>query len=647
MPAPAWAHATAVGALVLMGLLALALDVDDDGLSTLRELRQGTLPWHGDTDGDGLGDGWELALGLNARAADADGDGLSDLHEVRGRSNPNVADSDGDGLADGDEPDQDCDADGLPAAADGDDDADERLDALEHPAQRCNADSDGDGVLDGHEQADVCIVLPDCDGDGLDDGLERDAGFNALDADTFKVGLPDSVSWAFAQAGQPAGRDADADGIPDPWEGTDGAITWGALRPQAGRRDLLLEYLRVEGPQSGRFDLDFKSAYQAVADAFLAQANVHVSWIETRLTQAREEVPPIVPSIDDAYYASVLQQGRHSANPFVTTVVLNPQHDQSEVAHAGIAPLRGMIAAVDYGQFAIFTFTDANGSSLSLTPLLEALVLDGQNNTLIEAGYDAAGVGPGPRIHLHKAATASSPGYTMGWDARWFNSPLAVQFDGGGNTTLGLERVRVNHAALASTILHELGHTLGLCHAHDAACSSLDARDQARHALSTMSYDSAPGTLRFLPSEWATAVAYLSCPPVQPVTLRAQQAATAEILQAKYVVDDTPDEARTCGTFLQRRAEFAANDPPPGAYHAPLAFLQPEGGSSRLALALVGSLGIVGMVVGLDVWLVRRWRAVAPATDAARRADVGATTAQARNDETVEAEGSDESDLRG
>ena len=107
------------------------LDYDQDGLSDLNELTNGTSVLTNDTDGDGLSDYTEVTVPIStgsgsfgtdslyqnvtvstnttdpenrmytdACVADTDGDGLSDLYEIRNGSNPLVVDSDGDGLTD-------------------------------------------------------------------------------------------------------------------------------------------------------------------------------------------------------------------------------------------------------------------------------------------------------------------------------------------------------------------------------------------------------------------------------------------------------------------------------------------------------------------------------------------------------------------
>jgi hypothetical protein len=72
-----------------------AIDTDLDGLSDAFEAAIGTDPALEDTDGDGIADGWDVFLGgdaldptLPAAGADADQDGISDLDELQQGTDP-------------------------------------------------------------------------------------------------------------------------------------------------------------------------------------------------------------------------------------------------------------------------------------------------------------------------------------------------------------------------------------------------------------------------------------------------------------------------------------------------------------------------------------------------------------------------------
>ena len=77
--------------------LSIDPDPDNDGLTTERERQIGTNPAKHDTDGDWLPDGWEIARGLNpvkhggtaALALDPDEDGMSSADELVVGTNPN------------------------------------------------------------------------------------------------------------------------------------------------------------------------------------------------------------------------------------------------------------------------------------------------------------------------------------------------------------------------------------------------------------------------------------------------------------------------------------------------------------------------------------------------------------------------------
>ncbi|MFP6864869.1 MAG: discoidin domain-containing protein, partial [Roseibacillus sp.] len=92
-------------------------DHDNDGLSDIWEIANGTDPTNPDTDGDGLNDGEEETNGTDPHSADSDGDGLSDGDEVNAHgTDPNNSDTDGDGspdaqeIADGGDPNDPNDA---------------------------------------------------------------------------------------------------------------------------------------------------------------------------------------------------------------------------------------------------------------------------------------------------------------------------------------------------------------------------------------------------------------------------------------------------------------------------------------------------------------------------------------------------------
>lgn len=597
------------GALVLVAALAAAVDMDLDGDPTFQELRSGTRPWDADTDGDRLHDGWERQAGLDPRSVDGDGDGLRDDLELRLGADPTSADSDGDGLDDGAEATlPDCDGDGAGSIAEGDGDADGRLDSLEDEGDRCVADADADGVRDGAEGNAACVHDKDCDKDGLEDGNETD-GFDALDPDSFGSGVADSVSYAFQESGQPPGADADDDGIPDGWEGDDGLIAWGDLRPQVGQRDLLVEFLRVQGPDSGlaRYSgVSFAQAYTYVADALRAERGLHMRWTETVVTIAAESDPQLIPQLEDPYYANVLAKGRHSGNPYVTTVVMNPQHDQSQLLHAGVAPIRGMLAAIDYGAHVEVSFSSASGNvTARMQPIVESMIRGGRQDLLGEMGFRG-----GYTTAQDMGLEAISSGNRLIWTPSWFKSNMRL-VAGTTSIPLSFTGVTVFHGSLAGTIMHELGHTLGLCHSHDTDCNAkFSAYDRAHQADSIMSYDNPGNTLHYLDSEWTTVLQYVSCPPDAPVTLVAQGAPMQQVLEAKYGYankDVLSVDLRTCNDLTPVQRMFQPGVPPATTYQQPSDMLDPPAGAGGIWLT-AGFLVLAAGAVAAATVFGGRWR---------------------------------------
>ncbi|NJE75894.1 calcium-binding protein [Thermococcus sp. ES12] len=226
------------------------LDSDGDGLTDQEELKLGTNPALPDTDGDGLSDGLEVRLGSDPLMVDSDWEGLNDGDEIAFGTDPNNPDTDGDGLDDEDEAygsfwsnqpvppldptSPDTDGDGIR------DDFEFELAKGNHEWDRpyyLYPDWDNDGIIDGLEiypddgkyhptvspgeiyidravfKGYFCFLNADCDGDGLTDPEELEAGTNVLDPDTDGDGLLDS--WEVAYGTDPLSADTDGDGISD------------------------------------------------------------------------------------------------------------------------------------------------------------------------------------------------------------------------------------------------------------------------------------------------------------------------------------------------------------------------------------------------------------------------------------------------
>jgi alpha-tubulin suppressor-like RCC1 family protein len=92
---------TAVPGLTLADNAWLASDGDRDGLSGWQEALEGTDPYIGDTNGNGMLDGIEQLLGSSSLDPDTDGDGLANAVERQMGTDPYAMDSDGDGVGDG------------------------------------------------------------------------------------------------------------------------------------------------------------------------------------------------------------------------------------------------------------------------------------------------------------------------------------------------------------------------------------------------------------------------------------------------------------------------------------------------------------------------------------------------------------------
>lgn len=78
-------------------------DEDNDGLTTIKELKLGTSLTNADTDSDGLTDYEEVIFGTDPTVADTDYDGVNDAMEIILGTNPLIKDTNGDGILDGDE----------------------------------------------------------------------------------------------------------------------------------------------------------------------------------------------------------------------------------------------------------------------------------------------------------------------------------------------------------------------------------------------------------------------------------------------------------------------------------------------------------------------------------------------------------------
>ena len=191
-------------------------DDDGDGLTDVEEVNLGTDPLLVDTDGDTIPDDADtFPLDLNEwldndgdfigdnADLDDDNDGLTDVAEIIQGTNPFLADSDGDGLNDGAEIDfllnpliPDTDGDGI-LDGEEDEDFDSLSNALEAElgTSPFTDDTDSDGLKD-QQEVNIHMTDPterDTDHDLLEDGLEINITFtDPLKDDTDDDGIKDS-----------------------------------------------------------------------------------------------------------------------------------------------------------------------------------------------------------------------------------------------------------------------------------------------------------------------------------------------------------------------------------------------------------------------------------------------------------------------
>ena len=198
------------------------IDNDNDDLSNLSELQNGTDVNNPDSDNDGLTDGAEVNNhNSNPLETDTDNDGLTDGEEVLSYGTyAYTPDTDGDTLTDYDELfvyltnplDSDTDSDGINDNIE----IDNNLDPLTNDSV---LDADNDGLCNLDEvNANTDINNPDSDNDGLLDGQEISPyGTNPLSPDSDNDGLTD-ISEIFDHLTDPLNPDSDGDTMFDGWE---------------------------------------------------------------------------------------------------------------------------------------------------------------------------------------------------------------------------------------------------------------------------------------------------------------------------------------------------------------------------------------------------------------------------------------------
>lgn len=505
---------------VVLGLDPVRPDSDDDGLPDAAEFAFGTDPLVADTDHDGLMDGAESGRGTRPLHPDSDGDWLldgaevhrhrtdpldddsdddllDDAREVQAATNPLDADTDDDGLVDGDEVDRhgtdplraDTDSDGLLDPAE-----------LGLGSDPLDPDSDDDGLMDGLEPV-PCLFVADCDDDGVDDATEFGLELDLQDATT--VGdLLDTTLVRLDLADASARADTDGDGIPDGLE-TSGLIEWGPFRPQVGRTDYLVEMVRVTTPETAGLDwASFGGAYDQVAEA-VQGGQIAMQWTETDL--AVREVPRLFGQ--DRFLASHGDHLISSSNPFVHVVLLTPAYQLTADVGQGVGGWAGY-----YDQHGLVVYGTHVLVSLEPAGSKEYLQLFPQQCLLADACPGMTGTYHLPSQRFSLSWESGLDAGTVSWDG-WLVDDASGQLQRPGlpDANVSVGQYFLAQQALADTILHEIGHNMGLCHTHEEDCyTSLPPHEQALRHTSTMSYES-DFPLHLLPSQWERFRTQLAC----------------------------------------------------------------------------------------------------------------------------------------
>ena len=221
-----------------------AADCDGDGVNNGIEDTNGTDPYNGDTDGDGVQDdadtdaldpcGPMQAVGYAGydatntiwSSADCDSDGVNNGTENTNGTDPYNSDTDGDGVPDDTDTDalDPCDpsqatgytgydaTNSIWAAADCDGDGVNNSTEATNGTDPYNSDTDGDGVPDntdtdaqdscspsqdagykGYDATNLVWAAADCDGDGIENGTEDTNGTDPYNNDTDGDGVQDNT----------------------------------------------------------------------------------------------------------------------------------------------------------------------------------------------------------------------------------------------------------------------------------------------------------------------------------------------------------------------------------------------------------------------------------------------------------------------
>ena len=369
---------------------------------------------------------------------DVDGDGLPTLEEVRAGTGVLEADTDGDGLADGEETARGTDPRSADSDGDGLDDATE----LGRSTDPLVADSDRDGLVDG-EEADLATdpLESDTDGDGVGDAREVESGTDPARADTDGDGLADGRE---AELGTDAtAADTDGDGLSDDEEVTGEtdptvADTDDDGLDDGGEADLGTDPLAADSDDDGLADGEevHRTDVLHSADPLRVDVYVEVDRVEgTRLP--RSEVRRVVEAYGDAPVGAEGHRG----------ISLHVVYNESDLEERGPVSVTGR--------------PDEDGED---TVSVEAYKED---------HYDYRGYGY--HYLLVAPEVQDVPGSEVLGEAG--DGEFVVQ-------SMAVEDVR------GSTLMHELGHSLGLDR-HDF--DGIDSREYTAEAYpSVMNYETGP-----------------------------------------------------------------------------------------------------------------------------------------------------------
>ncbi|MDA8782237.1 thrombospondin type 3 repeat-containing protein [Porticoccaceae bacterium] len=253
-------------------------DDDNDGISDLREIADGTNPLDAaslDTDRDGIADSTDI---------DDDGDGVVDSQDLFPLDGSETIDSDSDGVGDNADTDDDgdgtldqadafpldpsetldTDSDGIGNNSDNDDDGDGVLDINDaFPVDNSETvDSDGDGKGNNADNDD--------DGDGLSDQYDRFPLDPTEWLDTDMDGVGDNAD-AFPSNAL-FSTDKDLDGMPDAWEiryGLDPNDPSDASSDQDNDGVSAYDEFLAGTIPAGSLDIDGNGQYDALTDGLL------------------------------------------------------------------------------------------------------------------------------------------------------------------------------------------------------------------------------------------------------------------------------------------------------------------------------------------------------------------------------------------